>query len=152
MEKSMEVLGDAEGAVTFGWVDDGVLYSRFEGALSVGVGTEFAERLRIRVFEVPALKYFSDASKLESYDLLARSAFVRVVLPNRRKFTSMVMLTWAGGVSPIARAFSTVIGECVEVLTHRGEFAARLLRAAPLAGQLLDTSPRRLRTQPPLLR
>ena len=32
------------------------------------------------------IKYFGDGRALESYDLLARSAFVRVVTEHRRKF------------------------------------------------------------------
>ena len=35
---------------------------------------------------------------------LARSAFVRAVLSNRRKFTSLTMLAWAGGLSPAIQA------------------------------------------------
>ena len=74
-------------------------------------------RLHALVTDVSSLRYFSDASALESYDLLARSAFARVVLANRRRFDEIVFLTWAEGVSSTARALVAVLGEPIEILT-----------------------------------
>src|SRR5262245_45918819 len=89
----LELMTDAAGSVTFGWVDDGVLYARFSRWLSAKLGDAFAARLR-EAAHSSSLKYFGDAGALESYDLLARSAFVRVVVEHRRKFESLTLLTW----------------------------------------------------------
>lgn len=137
-QKPFEVFGDDQGLVTVGWVGDGVLYARFVEGLSSNVGAAFARQLQSFVSQTPSLQYFADASALTHYDLLARSAFVRVVMANRRQFTTITILTWAEGVSSASRAFATVIGEAVNVLVDSKEFESRLLRAAPLAKQKID--------------
>jgi len=74
----LEMLADAAGSVTFGWADEGVYYARFSRCLSARLGEAFAGRLRAAVQAAPNVKYFADGRALESYDLMARSAFVRV--------------------------------------------------------------------------
>jgi hypothetical protein len=69
---------------------------------------------------------------LTRYDLLARSAFVRVVLSSRRKFVSMTVLTWAEGISRVMRSLIETLGEPIEVLTDYHAFETRLLRDVPL--------------------
>jgi hypothetical protein len=86
---------------------------------------------------VPALDFLADASALTQYDLVARSALVRVVLTNRHKFNSIVLLSWQTGISPATRALFDVLGPPSEALTDSNEFALRLLRLAPAAPQIL---------------
>jgi len=88
---------------------------------------EFATRLGALVAQSQAICLFCDRSELKYYDLLARSAFARVVLSHRRRFTSIVILTWA-----------TTLWEPIEILTEADVFETRLLRKAPLAMRKLD--------------
>jgi hypothetical protein len=48
------------------------------------------------------------------------------------------MLTWSPGITPVARAYASTIGEPVEVLADDLEFEGRLLEVAPLARGKLD--------------
>ncbi len=129
----LRVFEDGEGAVTVGWVGPSVLYARYRGSLSAEVGNALANTLRSLVAQQPSVQYFADASKLESYDLVARSAFVRVVLAERRRFKQITMLTWQAGITSSATAFVEAIGEPIELLTDAELFEARLCRAAPNA-------------------
>jgi hypothetical protein len=137
-QSTLEILQDDEGAVAIGWVGEQVLYVRLSGGLSAEIGSAFTTRLQSLCEQVSSLAYFSDASELTHYDLLARSAFVRVVLENRRKFASLVILTWPEGISPVTRNFVSVLGDPIEVLTDQAEFDAKLLRAAPQGKHRLD--------------
>ncbi|HWA71322.1 MAG TPA: hypothetical protein VG937_03260 [Polyangiaceae bacterium] len=137
-QSTLEILKDEEGSVAIGWASDDVLYARLSGGLSAEIGSAFALKLQSLCEQVPTLAYFSDASELSHYDLLARSSFVRVVLANRRKFASLVILTWPEGISPVTRNFVSVLGDPIEVLTDPAEFDAKLLRAAPHGKHRLD--------------
>lgn len=137
-QSALEVFKDNEGSVALGWVHEDVLYTRLTGGLSAEVGNEFARRLHILSSQVSSLRYFSDYSALSHYDLLARSSFVRTVLANRRKFATLVFLTWPENLSPVTKNLVAVLGEPIEMLTDADEFEARLLREAPLAKQKLD--------------
>jgi hypothetical protein len=130
-QSTLEILRDDEGAVAIGWVGERVLYAHLSGGLSAEIGSAFTSKLQSLCEQVPSFAYFSDASELTHYDLLARSAFVRVVLANRRKFASLVFLTWPEGISPVTRNFLSVLGEPIDVLTDPAEFDAKLLRATP---------------------
>jgi hypothetical protein len=135
----LDVLSDASGSVSFGWLDEGCYFARFSRCLSARVGEAFATRLRADVQAVRRLSYFGDARELESYDLLARSAFVRAVVEQRRKFEGITLLNWDGvAVSP---AFLGALGEPVVVLQDVIEFEARLNRAAPAARSTLTHRP-----------
>ena len=132
------MLRDSEGAVILGWVGEGVFYARVVGTLSAELGEMLASHLKKVVAEVPSVRYFSDASALRTYDLLARSALTRVMLANRRRFADIVILTWAEGINAAERAFAAAIGDPIHILTDPADFEARLTRAAPLAKQTLD--------------
>src|SRR5687767_13852220 len=95
----LEMLRDSEGAVILGWVGEGVFYTRLVGTLSAELGDVLAAQLWAVLADVPTLRYFSDASALQTYDLLARSALTRVVLANRRRFADIVILTWSQGIN-----------------------------------------------------
>jgi hypothetical protein len=134
----LELLSDNDGSVVFGWVADGVLFTRFMGGLNAETGYIYATRLSSLVGPAQSIIFFCDSSELKNYDLLARSAFARVILSSRRKFTSLVMLTWAEGPSPTSRALAASLGEPIELLTSVNAFEARLARQAPLVSRKLD--------------
>ena len=127
----LELLTDATGAVTFGWMEEGVYYARFSHSLSARLGEAFAARLRAAAQSCRALKYFSDGRALESYDLLARSAVVRVVMEHRRRFEAITLLPWADG--DVDEVLVGALGQPTEVLRDPGDFEAKLFATAPRA-------------------
>ena len=133
----LELLTDALGSVTFGWADEGIYYARFTRSLSARLGEAFANRLRAALPATGTIKYFADGRALESYDLLARSAFVRVVTEHRRKFELISILAWAGG--EMNSAYLGALGEAVMVSRDDIDFETRLLNAAPRARAKLGT-------------
>jgi hypothetical protein len=133
-------LSDDHGSASLDWVADGVLFARTEGSLSSQLGAAFARALQSQIQGAPSVHYFGDASRLDQYDLLARSAFMRVVLAHRKKIQTFTLLTWAEGISSVAQAFVELIGPSATVLTDRTDFDRRLLRVAPAARALLDAS------------
>jgi hypothetical protein len=135
---AFEVLSDDHGSVTLGWVAEDVFYTRFSGGLSAPIGMAHAARLRDLLAGVSSLSYFADSSTLSHYELLARSAFARLILENRRKFSALVMLTWSAGATHAGDAFAAAVGEPITLLTDAREFEQRLLAVAPLAKQRLD--------------
>ena len=134
----LETISDATGSIVVGWLAARVLYTKAIGAISDRLGASYATRLKALIEEDSELLYFSDAREMQQYDLLARSAFLRTVVANRRKFSALVMLTWAGDTSPEAQAFSAALGDAVSFLDSADEFEARVLRAAPLARRVLS--------------
>ena len=135
---SLTVIADAQGTVRVGWVGSGVLYARLERGLSAELGARYAQHVETVVARSSGVRYFIDAHTLTYYDLLARSAFVRLVLANRRKFASLVLLTWAEGIGPAARNVAATLGGSVDILVDALEFDVQLCAAAPLAKQVLD--------------
>jgi hypothetical protein len=133
----LELLTDASGSVTFGWADDGVYYARFTRSLSARLGEAFANRLRLALPATGTIKVFGDGRALESYDLLARSAFVRVVTEHGRKFELISILAWAGAET--SGAHLSALGEALIVTRDAIEFETRLLNAAPRARAKLGT-------------
>jgi hypothetical protein len=136
-QSALEFLKDDEGSAVFGWVGEGVFYTRFRGGLSAQVGLAHVARLGVVLGESRPIRYFSDASGLKHYDLAARSAFVRLVTEHRARFSSLVMLTWASGITPSAQAFATAMGGAVTLLTSATEFDARLAQEAPFVKRKL---------------
>jgi hypothetical protein len=133
----LERVADRHGTVTLGWLTDSVLYARFSGELSASLGQAYAARLHALVRAESSIRYFADASALEQYDLLARSAFVRVVLANRPKFASLTILTWSEGLGLAAQRFAASL-QSAEMVTDGKEFERRLFQFAPHAKQKLD--------------
>jgi hypothetical protein len=134
----MEHIADQHGCVSVAWVGDGVLYARFENKISAAVGERYAARLALLIRQAESVKYFCDSRKLVNYDILARSAIVRAVLANRRRFASILVLTWAGGAGPVSRTFASAIGDSIEYVTEPDEFEARMLRVAPDARREIE--------------
>lgn len=135
----LELLADSSGSVTFGWADEGVYYARFSRCLSARLGEVFANRLRAAAVSCRTLKYFADARDLESYDLLARSAFVRVVTEHRRKFEQLNVLWWSG--SEVNESMLQALGQPQLVTKDSIDFEARLLACAPRARVKLGAKP-----------
>jgi hypothetical protein len=137
--ESLEMLADAVGSVTFGWADQGVFYARLSHSLSARTGKAFAARLKSTARIGHRFKLFADAHSLESYDLLARSAFVRVVNEHRHLFEQINILAWRDGeVSP---AVMSALGAPVNVTHDPIAFEARLFGAAPRARAVLAAKP-----------
>lgn len=137
----LRMLEDQKGAIAYGYVAPRVFYARFVGQLSAKLGANYVDQLDLAVGQVPALAYFADASALREYDLVARTHFARFVANRRVKFASLVILTWAGGIGPAARAFADALGEPVQILTEPFEFERALANVAPSPARLLIELP-----------
>lgn len=141
MHKSapLELLADAAGSVTFGWADESVYYARFSRSLSARLGETFAARLAAAVASVTSLSFFADASELESYDLTARSAALRVLEGQRFKLERIEVLWWDGSEPSVAVRAS--LGAPLRVTLDADEFEARLMAHAPHARSKLVAKP-----------
>lgn len=137
IQSKSKVIQNAEGSVTLSWLTPGVLYARYDRALSAEVGKAVAATLDAQVSRVESCEFYLDASKLTSYDLAARAAFVDLVQRHRAKLTGLVILPWKGGVSNVSRDVLKALGEPTELVADRNEFDLRLLRIEPSAPQLL---------------
>jgi hypothetical protein len=133
----LELISDEEGSVAIGWVAPGVLYARLTGGISADIGQAYAALILSFAESVDTLALFVDFSSITHYDLLARSAFVRTVLHNRRKFRTLTLLTFSQETTLAERTFVSAVGEPVDVLREPAEFEVRLLAAAPQARQLI---------------
>jgi hypothetical protein len=132
------MMTDPEGSIAVGWVAPDVLYAKLGGGLSGRLGSAFATKLKALADGKTSIRLFIDSSGLRHYDLLARSAVIRVLLAKRRAFESFTMLAWAGEIGPGERAFAAALGSGVDIVTSSDEFEAKLYRVAPSARQLLD--------------
>ncbi len=135
---TMKTLSDRGGSVSIGWVAESVLWARSSGHLSAGLGASYAVELEQRFSRATQIRYFSDASSLESYDLLARSAVLSVLNAHRGRLLFALFLNWNGDVSAVAKAIAASMGSWLETTTNRPDFEARLFREAPLAKARLD--------------
>jgi hypothetical protein len=126
--------------VVIGWVAPDVLYARLTGGLSADVGRAKAARIRGFAEAAHVLDFFVDASRVTHYDLLARSAFVRSILANRRKFQTLVLLTFAKSTTPAETSFVDVVGPPLDLMRNADDFEDRLLDTAPLARRLIESA------------
>jgi len=136
--RPLEIIADDHGSVTLGWVDAGVFYARFIGTLSIELSQLHNARLEAALDRSSPLHYYADARALDTYDLAARGAFLRVVLGHRSQFKSVVLLTWPMGITPVTRSYMSAIGEPVQIFADERDFEAKLLETAPLARGKLD--------------
>lgn len=136
--RPLELIADHNGSVTLGWVDIGVFYARFIGALSMELSRHHNARVESALERHSSLHYFADGRALGSYDLAARSAFFRMLIANRSQFKSVVLLTWPLGITPIARSYWSALGEPLQILADERAFEAQLLETAPLARGKID--------------
>jgi hypothetical protein len=134
-DPSLKTLSDKKGSVVIGWVAQSVLWVRCSGHLSRSLGAAFAEELELRLTQGALIRCFLDASSLDSYDLLARTAAVRVLLSNASRLSSLLVLEWNGHASAVGQAVMGAVGTLMQTTTSGAEFEARLLDEAPLARQ-----------------
>jgi hypothetical protein len=149
---TLETISDRAGRVVVGWVDHEVLYARFEGGMSADLGTSFASHVALLVAKASGVRYFADASRLTHYDLLARSAFIRMALRCRDRFASFTILTWPTGVGPQEEAVISTLGGAVSFLTDTRSFDVLLSRAAPLAKERIGGKAQSRAVTPPRAR
>ena len=142
-DPALKTLSDPKGSVVMGWVAESVLWARFAGHLSRSLGAVFADELELRLGDGALIRCFLDASRLDSYDLLARTAAVRVLLSNTSRLSSLVVLEWSEGASAVGRAIMGAVGTLMQTTTSRSQFDARLLSEAPLAMQRIARAPER---------
>jgi hypothetical protein len=133
-----DTLRDASGQVTVGWAGDSVIHARVDGGMSADLGKRYAAHVQRMVESSTQVHYFSDVTALTSYDLLARSAFVRMALAHRRRFASFTFLLWPAGVTEATRSFAAALGGNTELCTDAEAFERRLMPVAPLAKHRLD--------------
>lgn len=135
----LELLADAAGSVTFGWADEGVYYARFSRSLSSRLAETFADRLSTGLTGASRVSYFADARELESYELLARSAILRVLKEHRDKLEHIDLLWWGGSApNEVIRA---ELGDVLHVTLDAEDFEARLCARAPDARTKLVAKP-----------
>jgi hypothetical protein len=125
----LRMLEDPHAAVAFGYVAPRVFYARFVGRLSAELGDRYVRELRDELAGSP-LAYFSDVSALDGYDQAARNRFEALVRAERRRFSSIVMLTPPSGAGPASRAFADGWSE-IKLLNDPLEFERALCNVAP---------------------
>lgn len=135
----LEIAEDRAGAIAYGFIAPRVFYARFVGALSLSLGEHYVTRLSSLFDALPSLVYFADSSALTGYDCAARTRFLRFVLDQRAKLSSLVLLTPRGGITPAARSFAATVGEPVTLLDDPSEFDRLLSNIVPVADPLLPT-------------
>jgi hypothetical protein len=133
----LELLTDASGSVTFGWADERIYYARFTRSLSARLGEALANRLCASLPATGTIECFADGRALESYDLLARSAFARVLTEHGHRFELISVLAWAG--AEMNSGYLDTLGQAVVVTRDAVEFETRLLTVAPRARAKLGT-------------
>jgi hypothetical protein len=101
----------------------------------VSLAAAYVAELGQRLAGTRQIHYYIDASDLESFDLLGRSAALRVLLAHRQRFASVRVLAWNGEVSPLGRAVMAAMSSVMQVTTQRIAFETQLLRHAPTAWQ-----------------
>lgn len=146
-DPSLRTLSDPRGSAIIGWVAESVLWARFTGHLSRSLGARFADELELRLSQGALTRCFLDASLLDSYDLLARTAAVRVLLANTSRLSSLVVLEWSGRDSAVGRAIMEAVGALMQTTSSRSEFEASLLAEAPLAMRRIAATAKRTLAQ-----
>lgn len=126
-----EGVRDADGSAQVAWVAPLVLLARFEGALSANLGKTFANHLQQLISGQHGVHYFGDARQLKHYDLVARSAFVRILLEHKKAFASLQILMPGPDLSASERAVAAAVGEPLHLLVDPSAFEAALARVAP---------------------
>jgi hypothetical protein len=138
----MELVSDKSGSMSFGWVAAGVYLVRASGEISASLAALQLSRLEAALDEQAPIRYFSDGRDIKGYDLLARSAFVRFVLSQRKKFSELTVLTWSEGISTAGQTFASAIGDPLILLSSASEFDRRLFLAAPHVKDAQAPSPK----------
>lgn len=132
-EAAPSVLSDGLDSIAMGWVDDHVLFARFTGTITPGLGRAHALRFETMTRGATGIAYFADGSGLTRYDLLVRSAFARFVLTHPRLFASITLLATNDAVRRTVEPLVDTLGGLVHVTAEPSTFERRLLAEAPFA-------------------
>jgi hypothetical protein len=122
----LRILEDRQGAAAYGYVASRVLYARVVGRLSEALGTDFVNELDSVTRQESSLACFVDASALRQFDASAQSRLQALVVAERRRFASIVMLTWSASSGLAWRQLAAELGEAVELLSEPLEFERAL--------------------------
>jgi hypothetical protein len=128
---AFEALVEPEGSVIVGWMGPGVIHARLDGTLSTALAVRFASRFSAFIGDGVAVRYFYDASSVESYELSALNVVRDSLLSHRAQFEQIIARPWQDTVSEKARKFAVAL-ECLRYVTSAAEFEDRL-RAASAA-------------------
>ena len=126
----LEQVGDERGSAFLGWLGERVLFSRFERAVSAELGRQFACRFTALMGDTVAVRYFSDYSDIESYDIGAFPLVFDAMFAKRNQLERVTLLPWRTQPSEKARAKLDSIG-CVEYAASAADFEARLGALVP---------------------
>jgi hypothetical protein len=133
----LEISEDRSGAIAYGFIAPRVFYARFVGNLSATLAYDYVARLGKLVEGVPSLAYFADASAMTGYDYLGKARFQSFVQAQRLKLATLVILTWAGGLTPSVRHFAASVGEPIVLLDDPSEFDRLLANLVPAIPPLI---------------
>jgi hypothetical protein len=125
----LRMLEDREGAVAYGYLAPRVLYARVVGCLSPELGSRFVHELMDATQKAP-LAYFADESALSESQPYSRRRFHSFFVAERRRFTSIVMLTWGARGAAAWRALTVAGGEPIELVREPVEFERALCNVA----------------------
>ncbi len=126
----LRMLEDCQAAVAYGYVAPRVFYARFVGRISAALGESYVRELGHALSEVSSLAYFADHSALDSYDGGARERFEALVLRERAKLASIVLLTPPSGAGPAMRVSFNALRQR-KLLSDPLDFERALCNVAP---------------------
>jgi hypothetical protein len=135
---ALEMLADAGGSVTCGFLAENVFFARFGRVLSARLAEAFAARLAKLLSESEGLSCFVDFQNVETYDLQARAAFGRLLSEQHEKLVRFEVLAWSGELKP---SRLDKLGDRASVTRDADTFEARLFKAAPAAREMLAPPP-----------
>jgi hypothetical protein len=123
------ILRSEEGSIVVGWAGEGVLLAAFQGHLSAELGEAYADRLQTLLSGRIAAQYFIDSSRLDSFELAARTAAVRALVAAAPRLSSVLVLKWSGGESPTGKAMLRDLASVLRTTDDRAEFERALCAA-----------------------
>jgi hypothetical protein len=133
MSRSLHVLSDAQGTVSFGFLAANVYYLRIEGFLSAKVGIDCAVKLRQELSFGTEVACFADVASAEGGAFAARSAVMRALLANRRQLSNMTILAAANPSGTRARSMAVMLGRPSTIIESPALFQTQLREAVPSA-------------------
>lgn len=136
----LERLDDEHGSVVIGWLVPGVLYARFSGAISLLMGQEYVRRLRTLVGGHDEIRYFTDYSAIESYDVGVFPLILAALKDLQGQFKRITARPWATAPTAPAQSRLAAFG-FLEFVATADEFEARMRAAAPFSGLTPESPP-----------
>ncbi|HTV17376.1 MAG TPA: hypothetical protein VMG12_01855, partial [Polyangiaceae bacterium] len=130
-----ERLSDSRGSVFLGWLDDGILYSRFERTITARLAARFAHRFSELVEERFGARYFSDSSAVVYYEPRAFAFISDAMRDNAAHFVRVTVRPRADIVATGKVSFPDALPG-LEHIASEVEFSARLREATQPDGLL----------------